>query len=101
MRGGQALTLLYNQINALTGDEDAQKFMIQLTQKAAVPYMNILQLWIQKGVIVDPQDEFLVEDHEVICHEELPKHYSDDYWEKRYSYYCLTSIKIIYNYNVQ
>ncbi|KAI8125651.1 putative gamma-tubulin complex component 2 [Lucilia cuprina] len=85
LRGGQALTLLFNQISALTGDEESQKFMIQLTQRAAVPYMNILQLWIQKGVINDPQQEFLVEDNEVIRREELPEHYSADYWEKRYT----------------
>lgn len=47
--------------------------------------MNILQLWIQKGVINDPQQEFLVEDNEVIRREELPEHYSADYWEKRYT----------------
>ncbi|KAM7350454.1 gamma-tubulin ring protein 84 isoform 2-T2 [Cochliomyia hominivorax] len=85
LRGGQALTLLFNKISALTGDEESQKFMIQLTQRAAVPYMNILQLWIQKGVINDPQQEFLVEDNEVIRREELPEHYSADYWEKRYT----------------
>ncbi|XP_067638789.1 gamma-tubulin complex component 2 homolog isoform X2 [Eurosta solidaginis] len=85
LRGGQALTLLYNKISALTGDEDSQKFVIQLTQLAAVPYMEILQLWIQKGVICDPQQEFLVEDNEVIRREELPEHYSADYWEKRYT----------------
>ncbi|XP_037917407.1 gamma-tubulin complex component 2 homolog isoform X2 [Hermetia illucens] len=85
LRGGQALTLLYDRINALTGDEESQKFLIQLTQLAAVPYMEILQMWIQKGVIDDPQEEFLVEDNEVIRREELPEHYSADYWEKRYT----------------
>uniref|UniRef100_A0A1A9W9K4 Gamma-tubulin complex component n=1 Tax=Glossina brevipalpis TaxID=37001 RepID=A0A1A9W9K4_9MUSC len=85
LRGGQALTLLFNQISALTGDEESQRFMIQLTQLAAVPYMNILQLWIQKGAINDPQQEFLVEDNEVIRQKELPEHYSSDYWEKRYT----------------
>lgn len=85
LRGGQALTLLYDKINSLTGDEESQKFMIQLTQQAAVPYMDILQLWVQKGVINDPQQEFLVEDNEVIRREELPEHYSADYWEKRYT----------------
>lgn len=84
-RGGQALTLLYDKINSLTGDEESQKFMIQLTQFAAVPYMDILQLWVQKGVINDPHQEFLVEDNEVIRREELPEHYSADYWEKRYT----------------
>lgn len=85
LRGGQALTLLFNKISALTGDEESQKFVIQLTQLAAVPYMEILQLWVQKGVICDPQQEFLVEDNEVIRREELPEHYSADYWEKRYT----------------
>uniref|UniRef100_A0A1A9VWY4 Gamma-tubulin complex component n=1 Tax=Glossina austeni TaxID=7395 RepID=A0A1A9VWY4_GLOAU len=85
LHGGHALTLLFNQISALTGDEESQRFMIQLTQRAAVPYMNILQLWIQKGAINDPQQEFLVEDNEVIRREELPEHYSSDYWEKRYT----------------
>ncbi|XP_036227796.2 gamma-tubulin complex component 2 homolog isoform X4 [Bactrocera oleae] len=85
LRGGQALTLLFNKISTLTGDEESQKFVIQLTQLAAVPYMEILQLWVQKGVICDPQQEFLVEDNEVIRREELPEHYSADYWEKRYT----------------
>ncbi|XP_004536680.1 gamma-tubulin complex component 2 homolog isoform X2 [Ceratitis capitata] len=85
LRGGQVLTLLYNKISALTGDEESQKFVIQLTQLASVPYMEILQLWVQKGVICDPQQEFLVEDNEVIRREELPEHYSADYWEKRYT----------------
>ncbi|XP_011187548.1 gamma-tubulin complex component 2 homolog isoform X2 [Zeugodacus cucurbitae] len=85
LRGGQALTLLFNKISTLTGDEESQKFVIQLTHLAAVPYMEILQLWVQKGVICDPQQEFLVEDNEVIRREELPEHYSADYWEKRYT----------------
>lgn len=84
MRGGQALTLLFDRISSLTGDEESQRFLVQLTQIAAVPYMDILQLWIQKGVIDDPQQEFLVEDNEVIQREELPEHYSADYWEKRF-----------------
>ena len=77
------MTLLVDKISSLTGDEESQKFMKQLTQLAAVPYMNILQFWIQEGVICDPQQEFLVEDNEIIRREELPKNYSADYWEKR------------------
>ncbi|XP_037939235.1 gamma-tubulin complex component 2 homolog isoform X2 [Teleopsis dalmanni] len=84
VRGGAVLTVLYNKIGALTGDEESQKFIIQLTEMAAVPYMDILQLWIQKGVINDPQNEFLVEDNEIITQKETPAGYSEGYWEKRY-----------------
>lgn len=85
VRGGQVLTVLQDKITSLIGDLRAQKILIHLTQKAAVPYMEILQLWISKGVIIDPQQEFLVEDNELIKREELPEHYSADYWEKRYT----------------
>lgn len=85
IRGGRVLTLLHDKITSFTGDLSSQKILIHLTQLSAVPYMEILQLWISKGVIIDPQQEFLVEDNELIRREELPEHYSADYWEKRYT----------------
>lgn len=69
----------------MEGDKCAQELIIGLARKAAKPYMRMLQLWIQKGIIVDRTHEFLVEDNEVIHKDELPEHYSDDYWEKRYT----------------
>lgn len=85
IKGGRVLTVLHDKISSLTGDSPSQKLLIHLTQMAAVPYMEIMQLWILKGVIVDPQMEFFVVDHERIEREEMPEqHYSADYWEKRY-----------------
>ncbi|XP_016977059.1 gamma-tubulin complex component 2 homolog isoform X2 [Drosophila rhopaloa] len=84
-RGAAVLTHLHERIKRLEGDRAAQKLIIGLTRKAAEPYMRMLKLWIQKGVIVDRNQEFLVEDNEVIHRDELPEHYSDDYWEKRYT----------------
>ncbi|KAH8421333.1 hypothetical protein KR009_002058, partial [Drosophila setifemur] len=84
-RGAAVLTHLQGRIKQLEGDRSAQQLIIGLARKAAEPYMQMLQMWIQKGVIVDRQQEFLVEDNEVIHRDELPEHYSDDYWEKRYT----------------
>lgn len=85
IKGGRVLTVLHDKISSLTGDSPSQKLLIHLTQMAAVPYMEIMQLWILKGVIVDPQMEFFVVDNERIEREEMPEqHYSADYWEKRY-----------------
>ncbi|XP_034140427.1 gamma-tubulin complex component 2 homolog isoform X1 [Drosophila guanche] len=83
--GAAVLTHLHGRIKRLEGDGAAQQIMINLTHQAAKPYMRMLQLWIQKGVIVDRNHEFLVEDNEVVHQGELPEHYSDDYWEKRYT----------------
>lgn len=79
------MSLLQERIKRMEGDKAAQKVMIDLMSKASAPYMRMLQLWIQKGVIVDDTQEFLVADNEVIHKGELPEHYSDDYWEKRYT----------------
>jgi gamma-tubulin complex component 2 len=75
------LTLLHDRITSLSGDTNTQKILLHLTQLAAVPYMQILQLWILKGVIWDPQHEFLVEDTKLERESQIC---TDDYWEKRY-----------------
>ncbi|KAH8340783.1 hypothetical protein KR059_006884, partial [Drosophila kikkawai] len=85
LRGAAVLTHLHGRIKRLEGDREAQKVIIGLMGKAAEPYMRMLQLWIQKGVIVDRQQEFLVEDYEEVHCNQLPEHYSDGYWEKRYT----------------
>lgn len=87
-RGDQILTFLYNHIVTLSGIENAQKIVIHLTEVTAIPYIEMLQLWILKGIIIDPTQEFLVQDNEVIHQRAdvlIDDHYSAEYWEKRYT----------------
>lgn len=56
-RGGKVLTLLHEQMLSSIGDSKAQTLFLSLTQAATVPYMNILEKWIYKGVICDPVKE--------------------------------------------
>lgn len=85
VRGGNVLTRLHDNIALYSGDKNSQQILIYLTQKAAEPYMEILKLWIFKGIIHDPKMEFLVEDNEKECQNpEQNENYFDDYWEKRY-----------------
>lgn len=85
VRGGNVLTRLHDNIALYSGDKSSQQILIYLTQKAAEPYMEILKLWIFKGVIQDPKMEFLVEDNEKECQNpEQNENYFDDYWDKRY-----------------
>lgn len=83
--GGTVLTVLHDKTATLTGDSKSQELCLYLTQAACVPYFEILERWIYKGIISDPYSEFLVEDNELVKKEELPVEYSDDYWEKRYT----------------
>lgn len=81
IRGGNVLTMLHDNIALFSGDKNSQKIIIHLTQKAAVPYMEILSLWIFKGIVHDPRHEFFVEDHEKELNADC---YWDDFWEKRF-----------------
>ncbi|XP_041973122.1 gamma-tubulin complex component 2-like isoform X2 [Aricia agestis] len=85
LRGGAVLTVLHEKTNTLVGDVRAQEISLFLTERACRPYLDILDEWIHKGTIVDPFQEFMIEDNELINKEELPVDYSADYWEKRYS----------------
>lgn len=87
IRGGNVLTRLHDNIALYSGDRNSQQILIYLTQKAAEPYMEILKLWIFKGVIRDPKMEFLVEEgmkKDVDASPEQNSNYFNDYWEKRY-----------------
>lgn len=81
LRGGNVLTMLHDSISLFSGDKNSQEIVVHLTQKAAVPYMEILSLWIFKGIVHDPRNEFFVEDHE---NEMKVETYWDDYWGKRF-----------------
>jgi gamma-tubulin complex component 2 len=84
IRGGNVLTRLHDNIAMYSGDKNSQKILIYLTQTAAEPYMEMLRLWIFKGVIIDKGEgsEFFVKDNENEFKD--PEKNFDDYWEKRY-----------------
>ncbi|KAM8715891.1 hypothetical protein ACLKA7_002865 [Drosophila subpalustris] len=85
LKGAALLTHMCECIKRLAGNESTLKPMIDLTAKAAQPYMATLQLWIQKGVIVDNYNEFMIMDNESNQKGQLGEHFFNVYWEKRYT----------------
>jgi len=51
------LSLLHERTSSYIGDPTGQELCLYLTQKACVPYMEILEKWVYKGVICDPYQE--------------------------------------------
>ncbi|KAF5289920.1 hypothetical protein FQA39_LY14929 [Lamprigera yunnana] len=84
-KGGKVLSLLHDHITGHIGDVQAQKLCLYLMQAACVPYMKMLGMWIYKGIISDPINEFLIEDNEMVQKEDMPVDYSADYWDKKYT----------------
>ncbi|CAL1527204.1 unnamed protein product [Lymnaea stagnalis] len=83
--GGAVLSLLHEKTASLIGDSKSSELCLYLTQTACVPYMEILEKWIYRGIIMDPYSEFLVEENATINKEKLQEDYNDAYWEKHYS----------------
>lgn len=82
--GGSTLSLLHDRTFGYTGDSQAQELCLYLTKAASVPYFEILEKWVYRGVIVDPYSEFMVEEHE-LQKEKIQEDYNDKYWDERYT----------------
>ncbi|XP_059756139.1 gamma-tubulin complex component 2 [Balaenoptera ricei] len=82
--GGSTLSLLHDRSFSYTGDSQAQELCLYLTTAASVPYFEILEKWIYRGIIDDPYSEFMVEEHE-LRKEKIQEDYNDKYWDQRYT----------------
>ncbi|XP_004700926.1 gamma-tubulin complex component 2 [Echinops telfairi] len=82
--GGSTLSLLHDRTFNYTGDAQAQELCLYLTKAASVPYFEILEKWIYRGIIDDPYSEFMVEEHE-LRKEKIQEDYNDKYWDQRYT----------------
>ncbi|XP_034426750.1 gamma-tubulin complex component 2 isoform X2 [Hippoglossus hippoglossus] len=82
--GGLTLSLLHDRTFNFTGDSQAQELCLYLTKAASVPYFEILEKWVYRGIIKDPYSEFMVEEHE-LQKEKIQEDYNDKYWDQRYT----------------
>lgn len=84
--GGKILSLLYDEISLLTGDVKSQAMIVELTEKASIPYIEMLELWILKGVIIDTYNQFFVVDHGIEINQmQIIDDDTARYWESRYT----------------
>lgn len=60
-RGAELLSWLHEQIEQSLGNAARQAVFEHLLEAAARPYVETLQRWIVRGVIVDPHKEFMVD----------------------------------------
>ncbi|KAK7083510.1 Gamma-tubulin complex component 2 [Halocaridina rubra] len=76
-RGSAVLNLLHDRMLNLAECNPFKNVMMELTKAAADPYMSMLYEWLNRGIIDDPYEEFMVVDTKTGI--------TDEYWEKRYA----------------
>lgn len=89
LKGGSILSLLFDEITLQTGDQMSQKMLIELTERASTPYIEMLERWVLKGVIIDPYNHFFISDNGYeLGNDQLI--YMEDYDTARYWEYQYT-----------
>ncbi|KAK9320522.1 Spc98 family-domain-containing protein [Lipomyces orientalis] len=84
-KGGDVIKLLTDRLYSVSGDPAARELLTYLVKEASRPYMRMLNMWLHRGIIADPFNEFLIKEQKSIRRERLDEDYTDEYWDKRYT----------------
>ena len=100
-RGATILSILHEKAVNSAGHFAGQHILYFLTRETAKPYLKMITLWIQKGVLKDDHNEFMINGkllshyfyypmpsssaREELGKEKLQNVYNDSYWEQHYS----------------
>ena len=83
-RGGHLL----NQLRSITrrgGDAKTRAVFAFLVERAVVPYLEMLELWIYHGQCHDPYQEFVVKIDAETEKQMLGEDFNATYWDKKYT----------------
>ncbi|KAK9469294.1 Spc98 family-domain-containing protein [Lipomyces arxii] len=84
-KGSDIIKLLTERLYLVFGDPPARQLLTFLLHEASRPYVKMLNLWLHRGIINDPYNEFLIKEQKSIRREKLDEDYTDEYWDKRYT----------------
>ncbi|PCH42005.1 gamma-tubulin complex component 2 [Wolfiporia cocos MD-104 SS10] len=85
VKGGEVLAILYERMQNMSGDPAARTLYSSLLRAAGKPYVEMIQVWIHTGRLVDPYEELCVKESKFIDRGTLEIDYTDEYWERRYT----------------
>ena len=78
-KGGALLNVIYRFLTN-TSDKSVRELFAFLLEKAASPFLEILQKWIYYGTLEDPFGEFLINEDTSMKKDNIEKVFNDSYW---------------------
>eukprot|EP01132_Coremiostelium_polycephalum_P009740 gene9740-11961_t len=84
LHGCKVLNHLQIFLNTMASDVKSKELILYLIRNCSVPFIEMLDLWIHRGVIHDPYFEFMVEENQTLEKENLVRDFNNFYWEDRY-----------------
>lgn len=85
VKGGEVLAILHDRMQNMSGDPAAKELYVALMQAAGRPYVDMAQVWIRTGKLVDPHEEMCIKESKFIDRGTLEVDYTDEYWDRRYT----------------
>lgn len=85
VKGGEVLAILHERMQNMSGDPAARALYGALMRAAGKPYVEMVQMWIRTGKLVDPYEELCIKESKFIDRGTLDVDYTDEYWERRYT----------------
>lgn len=85
VKGGEVLAILHERMQNMSGDPAARALYGALSRATGKPYVEMVQVWIRTGRLVDPYEELCVKESKFIDRGTLEMDYVDEYWERRYT----------------
>lgn len=83
--GGSLLSEIQRIMSSLAGDSNARKVFSFLMERASVPYLKMVEMWIYYGNLVDPYDEFMIRRDDMVSKEDVQDNPYSTYWQSRYT----------------
>ncbi len=84
LKGGALLSLLYEHYMKAV-DANVKQDMQVLLERASIPFIDILYMWIYRGELDDVHEEFLIrEDERHRSRDNIDKYFNDEFWNKRF-----------------
>ncbi|THH01030.1 hypothetical protein EW026_g1600 [Hermanssonia centrifuga] len=63
VKGGEVLAILHERMQNMSGDPAAKELYGALLQAAGRPYVDMVQVWIRTGRLVDPYEELCIKEN--------------------------------------
>jgi gamma-tubulin complex component 2 len=83
VKGGALLNIIYGFLQGNT-DAELEKLYKFLLEKSLQKYLNIMKLWVCKGLLIDNFEEFMVVQNDGFTKENMGEYYFDLFWEKKF-----------------
>jgi gamma-tubulin complex component 2 len=84
-RGGALLKALHEKRRVLSGDVESSELLEFLLTRTAVPFLEMLNSWVTRGVCTDPYGEFMVVERPSEARDDLVTDFNCQYWQRRFT----------------